>query len=228
VVETAALDERLGEQRMHGFQASSEIRALAGRIELNPRWGAPEVTRSTLTLIGYRTIRREVPTFRSSLLDGIGWGGRWIWERESDRARPERVALELEGILVPFSSADHARFTALSIGASAAVEFENVLHGNSTPVAGPRIALEQRLPFGRDLASALVFEASWRPSWDLLASRWSHSLEAAVTGTVKVRWGARSGILLRPRATARTTSIPSIHRTNAWTLGAEILVEPGG
>ncbi|HZA50682.1 MAG TPA: DUF4105 domain-containing protein [Myxococcaceae bacterium] len=227
VVETAALDERLGEQRVHGFQASSEIRALAGRIELNPRWGAPEVTRSTLTLLGYRTIRREVPTFRSSLLDGIGWGGRWIWEREADRSRPERVALELEGILVPFDSANHARFTALSIGASAAVEFESILHGNPTPVAGPRLALEQRLPFGRDLAGALVFEASWRPTWDLRASQWSHAVEAAVTGTVRVSSDTSSGILLRPRVMARALSIPSLQRSDAWTFGAEILVEPG-
>jgi hypothetical protein len=226
VVETGALDERLGEQRVHGFRASSEIRALAGRIELKPAWGPPEVVRSNLTLFGYRTTRREVPTFRTSPLDEIGWGGRCVWEREADRIRSERVALELEGIVVPHASADHAQFTAFSVGGSGALEFESAPRGRPNPFAGPRIALEQRVPFGGDLASALLLEAAWRPLWDLDASRWSHSVEAALSGAVRLRWGDGNALLLRPRATARSQSMRRLDRPDAWTFAAELLVEP--
>ncbi|MFP2934714.1 hypothetical protein ACLESO_58320 [Pyxidicoccus sp. 3LG] len=79
---TAGMAEALGDARLHGFQPSSELRVLDGELSLEPRWGVPRVVASELTLVGYRTLLRELPPFRESAV-GLDWAGarRRGWRR---------------------------------------------------------------------------------------------------------------------------------------------------
>ncbi len=102
----AALDESLGDQRLHGFQPHSEMKVLAGTVLFGfPEQGLPlpKVLRSDLTLWSYRTLQREVPVFRESLRDHLGWGFRVGWDVDASRARPGRLLTNVEALGAPSS-----------------------------------------------------------------------------------------------------------------------------
>ncbi len=201
VLSTAALHEGLGDQRVHGFRATSEMRVASGTVFLRPRWGLPEVVHSDLTLWSYRTVQQEVAPFRASLQDGLGWGFRVGFDSDGARALRSRLIATVEGLGLLHASPTLHRFGALGVGATVQARFGSqgtwTLPDRAVFGAGPQLNLLHRLPLGEDLADALRLEASWRPSWEVGLRGVRHELAGALTLDVRVKVSTR-GFLLRP------------------------------
>ena len=218
---SALLEERWGDQRVHGFQAKSGTQVLAGDLLVAPRVGLPEIVRSDLTLIGYRTLQREVPTFRRTPLDALGWGARLRWDSEVARAQRDRTTLDAELYLVADSTPDARRFTAVGIGVSTQVRWSSVSPDALRPLAGPELVLAQRFPLGTDLADALRLDARYRPAFG--AGGWVHEVEAEAGLDLRAQAGARS-FLIEPRATLIWEQDPRSTLRRSLTVG--VWVEP--
>lgn len=204
---TAALNEELGDQRRHGFRASSQTQVLAGTLLLRPRWGVPEVARSDVTLFGYRTLQPEVRTFRNAPWDALGWGARLGWHRDAQGAeRFERdvVCLEADVLATLDASPRFDRFAALGLGMFAQAGWGELQTGLPARVSvGPSVTALARLPLGSDLANALRLEVSYRPGFDVARAAWQHDLTAAASLDLRVPSWTQRGILVRPRVSGR-------------------------
>ncbi|MGQ0506584.1 MAG: lipoprotein N-acyltransferase Lnb domain-containing protein [Myxococcaceae bacterium] len=113
---TAGFAEELGERRLHGFSASSELRLLEGYLQLQPRAGWPKILASDLTVAQFRTLQRELPLLSKTFLDAFGWGldSGWRYDAFTPLSYDARVAAEVVG--VASASRDWSRFTALGVG----------------------------------------------------------------------------------------------------------------
>ncbi len=204
VLHSAVLSEELGEARLHGFQASSELRVLDGELAIRPTGSWPELFRSELTLVAYRTLRRELPAQRRSALDQLGWGFWAGWDFDADRPHTHSAAVRAEALAVPVQSDDFGSYLALGLGGFASARW-----GSSalTPVAGPRASAALRTHLFGNTANALRVEASWEPGLDSRAS-WVHSLRAEARLELLVgsldRWALRLG----PQAVAQLELSP--------------------
>ncbi|XXF75949.1 DUF4105 domain-containing protein [Myxococcaceae bacterium GXIMD 01537] len=199
MVRTAGLSESLGDARRHGFQPGSELRVLDGELLLEPRWGLPRIRESKLTLVGYRTLRRDLPPLRRSAWDELGWGMAARVESAESRALAYRATLQGEALMVVDEAPRFERFTALGLGAQAGMRWsEHVL----VPAAGPRVSLAHRTGLGGALANSVRLEAAYAPVW-MGDGTLSH--EAAAEVQVELWLGRLGGlgVLFTPRAQAR-------------------------
>ena len=76
LLQSSGLAELLGDQRVRGFQSSTELRILDTEVVLAPRlgWEWPELVQSRFTLFAFRSIKRELPVANDSGLARFGWG----------------------------------------------------------------------------------------------------------------------------------------------------------
>jgi hypothetical protein len=199
VLRSAGLSESLGDARLHGFQSGSELRALEGELSLLPRKGLPRVLSSRLTLVGYRTLVRELPLHRHSLEDALGWGVAAQMETLREHAVPYRATAQAEVLVVVDEGARFRRFTALGAGAKVGMHWGGEV---LAPVLGPRFALTHRTGLPGSLANAVRLEAEYAPFWRL-GSGITH--EATGTLQLDLRLGqvGRYRFLFTPRAQAR-------------------------
>jgi hypothetical protein len=197
---TAGLSEALGEAYLHGFRPSSELRVLDGEIRVEPRRGLPRVLDSRLTLLGYRTLLREPPWHRRTLLDELGWGMEMRLDTEEPgRELPYRATVQGEALLVVDEGPRFQHYAALGLGARAALRWglEDV-----TPAVGPRLSYSQRVGLPGSLANAVRLEAAWSPTYTV-AHGLRHEAEASLRLDVLVgQWGRR-GVRFSPRAQVR-------------------------
>ena len=194
---TAALSEALGEIYLHGFRPSSELRALDGELRLEPRLGLPRVVDSRLTLLGYRTLLREPPWHRRSLLDELGWGMEALLTSGQDwQDLPHRATAQAEALLILDEGARFEHYAALGVGARTSVRWNPT---ELWPAVGPRLSFSQRVGLPGSRANAIRLEAAWSPT--LVMSRGlRQEVEASLGVDVLVlRWGRR-GLKLSPRA----------------------------
>ena len=199
-VRTAGMAEALGDARVHGFQPSSELRVLDGELSLEPRLGVPRVVGSALTLVGYRTLLRELPQFRQSAWDSLGWGAEARVASDPARALPHRASVQAEALMVLDEAARFSRFTAVGVGGLAAVHWsEHAL----TPAAGPRFSLAHRTGLPGSGANAVRLEADYAPTWRVGDEHVTHEAGASL----QVEWwlgrAGPFGVLLTPRAQVR-------------------------
>ncbi|WP_434379679.1 DUF4105 domain-containing protein [Melittangium boletus] len=195
-LQTAALKEGLGESFLHGFRPSSELRLLDGVLRLVPGRGLPRVVDSRLTLLGYRTLLREPPWHRETLLDELGWGVEARMEtRDKAHAQPYRATLQAEALLVVDDSPDFRHYAALGVGGRVAVRWG----AWPTPGAGPRFSFAQRVALPGSSFNAVRLEAAWAPLF-LLGMGPRYEAEASLQVEWLVgRWGPRA-LRLVPRA----------------------------
>ena len=197
---TAGLSQALGEPYLHGYRPSSELRVLDGEIRLEPRRGMPRMLDSRLTLLGYRTLLREPPWHRSTLLDELGWGMEALLEtREEGRTLPHRATAQAEALLVVDEGPRFEHYAALGLGARAALRWGRA---ELAPAVGPRLSFSQRVGLPGSLANAVRLEAAWSPTYTLYRGL-RHEAEASLRMDLLVgQWGRR-GIRLSPRAQVR-------------------------
>ncbi|MBE4750148.1 DUF4105 domain-containing protein [Corallococcus sp. ZKHCc1 1396] len=195
---TSAMNEALGDARLHGFQSSSELRVLDGELSVEPRWGVPRILGSRLTLVGYRTLLPELPQQRRSVSDSLGWGAEAGMVSDSERALPFRALVQAEALGVVAASERFDTFLAVGLGARATMDWGQL---QSVPAVGPRLSLSHRTGLPGPGGSALRLEAAYAPAWHAGAvSGFTHEANA----TLQVEWYlgriAHWSVLLTPRA----------------------------
>ncbi|WP_224362436.1 Lnb N-terminal periplasmic domain-containing protein [Hyalangium versicolor] len=199
LLQTAGLSEALGDARLHGFQPGSELRALEGELSLLPRKGVPRVLGSRFTLVGYRTLVRELPLHQHSVTDALGWGVAAQMESLRDHPAPYRATVQAEVLAVVDDGPRFRHFTALGAGVKGGMHWGA---GVLAPVLGPRFSLSHRTGLPGSLANAVRLEAEYSPFWRA-ASGVTH--EALTTLQVDLRLGrlGRYHLLFSPRAQLR-------------------------
>jgi hypothetical protein len=202
-VHSAALSELLGDQRIRGFQPSSEMHILEAELLLRPRVGLPEVLRGHYTLFAYRSLLREIDMYRTSVLDNFGWGMGAVADTRPDRQLDHQSQLYAELHAILDQGPRYQRFTTLGVGAQGLVAF-----GGGTPTAGlgPRVSLTSRLPLGGHSANALRLEATWQTA--ATAQRrltWFHAGRARLSADWVVGDVNKRAALIRPQLTAELT-----------------------
>jgi hypothetical protein len=197
--QTAGLSESLGDARLHGFQAGSELRALEGELSLLPRKGAPRVLSSRFTLVGYRTLVRELPIHQHSIGDALGWGLAAQTETLREKTAPYRAHVQAEVLMVVEDGPRFRHFTALGAGAKVGMHWGS---GRLAPALGPRLSLSHRTGLPGSLANAVRLEAEYAPFWRA-GDGVTH--EALATLQVDVRLGqlGRHALVFSPRAQVR-------------------------
>jgi hypothetical protein len=222
VLQTAGLSEALGDARLHGFQPGSELRALEGELSLQPVKGLPRVLSSRLTLLGYRTLVRELPLHRRSVVDMLGWGVALEAETLRDDAVPYRVSAQAEGLMVLDDGPRFQRFTVLGMGARAGMHWGP---RGLAPIVGPRFALIHRTGLPGSLANAVHLEARYTPFWRS-GSGLTHEATGALQVSLSLGQVGRYGLLFTPRAQARWVSPLTQGTGSAWekrlTVGLEL------
>ncbi len=205
VLHSAMLSEELGELRLNGFQASSELKVLDGELAVRPTAQWLELYRSELTLVGYRTLRRELAAHRRDALDELGWGFSAGWDFDLQRAHTHRAMVRGEGLVILQQGADFSGFTALGVGAFASLRWGG---REATPVAGPRVSVAHRTHLFGSVANAVRVEAAYEPGLDPRLA-WVHQLRAEVRLELLVAsvegWSVRTG----PQAVAEVELWPS-------------------
>jgi hypothetical protein len=210
-VRTAGFAEALGDARLHGFQPSSELRVLDGELSLSPRWGLPRVVSSALTLVGYRTLMRELPQFRESTWDSLGWGAEARVTSDPGRALPHRASVQAEALMVLDEGARFSNFTAVGVGGLATLHWSEL---SLAPAAGPRISVAHRTGLPGSGANAVRMEAAYAPTWRVGDEHVTHEAGASL----QVEWflgrAGPFGVLLTPRAQVRWEGslAPPAHR----------------
>lgn len=197
---TAGLSEALGESYLHGFRPSSELRVLDGELHAELGRGLPRVLDSRLTLLGYRTLLREPPWHRRTLLDELGWGMEMKLETEEPgRELPYRATVQGEALLVVDEGPRFQHYAALGLGARAGLRWGLE---EATPAVGPRLSYSQRVGLPGSLTNAVRLEAAWSPTFTV-SHGLRHEAEASLRLDVLVgQWGRR-GVRLSPRAQVR-------------------------
>ncbi|WP_246357406.1 lipoprotein N-acyltransferase Lnb domain-containing protein [Pyxidicoccus fallax] len=200
-VRTAGMAEALGDARLHGFQPSSELRVLDGELSLEPRWGVPRVVGSQMTLVGYRTLLRELPHLRQSTWDSLGWGAEARVDSNPVRALPHQASVQAEALMVLDEGERFSRFTAVGVGGLASVRWSG--HAPLTPAAGPRLSVAHRTGLPGSGANAVRLEAAYAPTWRVGDEHVTHEAGASL----QVEWwlgrAGPFGVLLTPRAQVR-------------------------
>ncbi|WP_338863191.1 DUF4105 domain-containing protein [Myxococcus stipitatus] len=224
-VRTAGMAEALGDARQHGFQPSSELRVLDGELSLEPRWGAPRVVSTDMTLVGYRTLQRELPQFRDSAWDSLGWGAEARVTSDAERPLPYRATVQAEALVIVDEGARFSRFTAVGVGGLARMNWgESMMR----PAAGPRLSLAHRTGLPGSGANAVRVEAAYSPTWRLGDTHLTHEAGASL----QVEWwlgrAGPFGVLLTPRAQvrwegsyARLSPHASLNPSTGWSVVAE-------
>ena len=199
VFQSAGLSEALGDARLHGFQAGSELRVLEGELSLLPRKGVPRVLSSRFTLLGYRTLMRELPLHQRSVGDVLGWGIAAQMESQREHAVPYRATALAEALAVVSEGPRFRHFTVLGAGLKAGMHWGP---GVLAPVLGPRLSLSHRTGLPGALANAVRLEAEYAPFW-----RVGDGITHEAIGTLQVDLAlgqfGRYRLLLAPRAQAR-------------------------
>ncbi|QSQ22290.1 DUF4105 domain-containing protein [Pyxidicoccus parkwayensis] len=196
-VRTAGMAEALGDARLHGFQPSSELRVLDGELSLEPRWGVPRLLASELTLVGYRTLMRELPQFRESRWDSLGWGAEARVTSDKARSLPNRASVQAEALVVLDEGARFSHYTAVGVGGLATVHWSQDM---MAPAAGPRFSVAHRTGLPGSGANAVRLEAAYAPTWRVGDEHVTHEAGASL----QVEWwlgrAGPFGVLLTPRA----------------------------
>lgn len=199
-VRTAGMAEALGDARLHGFQPSSELRVFDGELSLEPRWGVPRVLSSELTLVGYRTLLRDLPQLRESAWDSLGWGAEAKVASVSERSLPYRASVQAEALMVLDEDSRFSDFTAVGLGGLATVHWSQT---GMAPAAGPRVSLAHRTGLPGSGANAVRVEAAYAPTWRVGDEHVTHEAGA----TLQMEWwlgrAGPFGVLLTPRAQVR-------------------------
>ncbi|WP_375755030.1 DUF4105 domain-containing protein [Corallococcus exercitus] len=195
---TSAMNESLGDARLHGFQSSSELRVLDGELSVEPRWGVPRILGSRLTLVGYRTLMPQLPQQQRSFSDSLGWGAEAKMSTDIGRPLPYRASVEAEALGVVAASERFDTFLAVGLGAQATMAWSPF---ETVPAIGPRLSLAHRTALPGPGNSALRLEATYVPAWRTgITPGFTHEADA----TLQVEWYlgrvARWSVLLTPRA----------------------------
>jgi hypothetical protein len=222
VLQTAGLSEALGDARLHGFQPGSELRALEGELSLQPVKGLPRVLSSRLTLLGYRTLVRELPIHRRSVADMLGWGVALEAESLREHAVPYRASAQVEGLMVLDEGPRFQRFTVLGMGARAGMHWGPL---GPAPTVGPRFSLIHRTGLPGSLANAVHLEARYTPFWRA-GSGLTHEAVGVLQVGLRLGQVGRYSLLFTPRAQARWVSPFTPGSGSAWerrlTVGLEL------
>jgi hypothetical protein len=187
VLGSALLSERLGERRLHGFRPWTEVQIGAGWMELglSPS-GMPRIVASQLTLVGFRTLLRDVEVERRTILDHLGWGFSTGTETGGGGSRG-RGHVELLAVLDEGDG--WRRYTALGLGPAVSIAWEPELLGQ----AGLHASLTSRIPLLGGGALRVEAEAEALLGWNRpLATRANLELEVELTAA---RLGRRSLVL---------------------------------
>lgn len=199
VLQTAGLSEALGDARLHGFQSGSELRALDGELSLLPRKGAPRVLSSRLTLVGYRTLMRELPLHQRSVADALGWGIAAQTETLREHTDPYRANVLAELLMVVDDGPRFRHFTALGAGAKVGMHWGS---GSLAPALGPRFSLSHRTGLPGSFARAVRLEAEYAPFWRA-GDGVTHEALATLQADLEVGQVGRYRLLLTPCAQVR-------------------------
>ncbi|MCP3139833.1 Lnb N-terminal periplasmic domain-containing protein [Pyxidicoccus xibeiensis] len=210
-VRTAGMAEALGDARLHGFQPSSELRVLDGELSLEPRRGVPKVVSSELTLVGYRTLLRELAPFRESAWDSLGWGAEARVDSRSARALPHRASVQAEALMVLDEGTRFSHFTAVGLGGLATLHWSR---DSLTPAAGPRVSVAHRTGLPGSGANAVRLEAAYAPTWRVGDDHVTHEAGAMLQLEWWLGRAGPFGVLLTPRAQVRWEGslAPPLHR----------------
>ncbi|HLT29120.1 MAG TPA: DUF4105 domain-containing protein [Myxococcaceae bacterium] len=222
-LETAALGERLGDQRLHGLHPSSEVSILDGHMDLT--WsgqGWPRILSSDLTLLGLRTLARKAPHLRHGVLDHLGFGVALELGRQPDRHLPQRLQASGEAWLPMGAETAWHRFSAVGLGVAVGGLWGPPLSGDagvddrregatSAGGVGPRLLWRTRLGLSDRAPTALRITGVAQSTWLGLRAQdlpaWLHELEAEVEVELPLFLGGTMVGMLRPGATVRIDGV---------------------
>jgi hypothetical protein len=222
VIQSAGLSEALGDARLHGFQPGNELQALEGELSLLPRKGLPRVISSRFTLLGYRTLVRELPLHRRSVTDMLGWGVALQMESLREHAVPHRASVQAEALMVLDDGPRFQRFTVLGVGARAGMHWSP---RSLAPALGPRLSLSHRTGLPGSLANSVRLEAEYAPFWRM-GSGLTHEAMGSLQVDLRLGQVGRYRLLFSPRAQARWESPSTARSGRGWerrlTVGLEL------
>lgn len=178
----AALAEELGDQRLRGFGARTELHVLDVSLELAAT-PSPVVSRGGVTLFSVR---------------GLGSGG-WGWGGRVDYAwAPGGHDVTIGGDRL-WALVDDERFANFLV-ASAGVRAGLRLDPSANALLMPRVAVSGRVQLPGSFGNAVRLEAAWLPR--LRAGRAEVTFEQAALGTAQllIRLGSVGGFALTARA----------------------------
>lgn len=162
-IESSGMRELLGDQRVRGLQASTELHVLDGELTLVREGDAPHVQRSAFTLFGWRSLGQISPALRTSTLEWFGYGVHATYDFLDSRAFEHRSRIDAEVYLLLDASPTYERLLALGLGARAQLGFNGLRALD--PAAGPRALITQRVPLGGHSANAFRLDAAYVPTF---------------------------------------------------------------
>lgn len=194
----SGLYEHLGDQRVRGFQSSSQMHVLDGELRLTlGDDGWPALAGSEFTVFGYRTLQRDPPILRRTFVDELGWGGAMGWEARPERSLPQRGLMHLEALAVIDAGPRFLRLLAVGLGATGQLRWTT---DRAAVGIGPRLALTSRLPLPGHSANALRIEGLYQPALLVgAASGWVHETSVGGGFDVRIPLGAKRALLIGPR-----------------------------
>jgi hypothetical protein len=199
-LQSSGLAELLGDQRVRGFQSSSELRILDTDVVLAPHlaWEWPEIVQSKFTLFAFRSIKRELPMANDSRLAKVGWGMSLDTDFRAGRTIPSRTSIG--GELIAIGGHDR-RFTSFFTGALGLSGFVGWGDGPVAVGLAPYAVLSARAPLGGHGANALRVEAHGQLG---VAPTRAQLLmpELVITASLELLVGQPGGLalLLKPQA----------------------------
>lgn len=196
-VHSAALSERLGDQRVRGFQPSTELHFLDADTTFVMGDGVlPSVSRSDFVLFGWRSLGRSPAPLRRSIRESFGYGFSFATDRRDHRVLTDRARLDGEVLAVVDEAVTFARHVALGLGPRIAGAYGPAGFGF---VGGPRAVLLSRFPLFGHGANALRVESSFAPVW-LAGAQRGFQFEASAAAEFDLRLVVAGGVVLvRPR-----------------------------
>jgi hypothetical protein len=200
-LQSSGIGELLGDQRVRGFQRSSELRMLDTELIFAPQLGWPQVVQSRFTLFGFRSIKRELPMIDDGPLARFGWGVDLNTDYRLGRTLPARTSLSGELLAVAGHDSRYASFVTGGLGV---VGFVGWGDGAFAPGLGPYAVATGRVPLSGNGVDAARLEAQLSLG---VAPTLSQKLLPEVRGTASIDWmiGQPGGhaLLLKPQVWAQ-------------------------
>lgn len=194
VIGSAGLHTRLGEPLGHGPHPGTAVRIFEGRMWLRPGDdGWPDIVRSELTILGLRTISRDIPPARGGFFGQLGWGTAIRWDRKPERALTNRLAIDGELLWVLDQRLRAAAHNVVGLGLSAQTRFSDT---TVVPALAPSLSLTHRTPLGGSLENAFRMRCAYSPALVYQDSSFAFAQEASATIALDLFLGTVAGQVL--------------------------------
>ncbi|MFL5318286.1 MAG: DUF4105 domain-containing protein, partial [Myxococcaceae bacterium] len=128
-LQSAGMRELLGDQRVRGLAAGTELHVLDADATFAPTLGWPELRESHFTLFGWRSLGRKQPSLRDGLYEWFGYGFQASTDYWNQRALPNRTRIDVESFALLDADATFERHLAIGLGARGELDWADLSRG---------------------------------------------------------------------------------------------------